>query len=193
MKKKPIEYLVSDNPMLLAKEHHITPEVEKTLIAIFDDVMEAKDGVIEKLTELALKYPKVPQFKSQLATVYQKKGNIEKAYEANKWIVAEHPKYLFGLLNLANESMYRNEDYKVPEILGETLELHDLYPERKEFHIEEVMSFLSTTLHYFTYTKKFNLAKERLKLMIQIDPEHRQTKNSSKFLKDKILEQKKKK
>ena len=68
-------------------------------------------------------------------------GNTQKAEEVNRWIVAEHPDYLFGKINLATEYWKKGEIDKIPEVLGEALDIKALYPERDIFHIDEVVNF----------------------------------------------------
>jgi hypothetical protein len=41
-------------------------------------------------------------------------------------------------LNQANAFIYDGEPEKVPGVLGELMEIKDLYPERDVFHIEEI-------------------------------------------------------
>ena len=43
-------------------------------------------------------------------------------YDTNRWIISEHPDYLFGKLNLANEYYLKHEYEKMPEVLGEAIQ-----------------------------------------------------------------------
>jgi len=173
-----ITYKISTDHLLLAKEQHITPQVSEILEDIYNDVLKGKKKMINKLIKLSLKYPKVPQFKNNLAAVYQAQGNIKKAYETNKWIIAEHPNYLFGKLNLANEYNYKKEFEKVTGVLGEAMEISELYPERDEFHVDEVMSFNVTAISYFLGIKDEEQAEIRLEIMKEIDEDHPKTEHA---------------
>ncbi|PCI07303.1 MAG: hypothetical protein COB73_08540 [Flavobacteriaceae bacterium] len=174
-KDKLITYKISEDNLLLKKQQGLTPQVVDVLTDIFDDVVKGKKKMIPKLIKLSLKYPKVPQFKNNLATVYQVQGNIIKAYETNKWIVAEHPNYLFGKLNLANEYIYKGNFDKVLEVMGEMMEISELYPDRDEFHIDEVISFNATAINYFLGIDDLEQAQIRLDIMIEVDPENPKT------------------
>lgn len=166
---KILNYKVSGDPMLLAEINHITSHVSDILREIHEDVVKGKKKMIPKLIKLSLKYPKVPQFKNNLSTVYQKQGDIQKAYETNKWVVAEHPNYLFGKLNLANEYIFKGEFEKVPQVLGELLEISALYPKRDEFHVNEVMSFNFTAIQYFLGIMDIEQAEIWLDIMKDLD------------------------
>ena len=61
--------------------------------------------------------------KNYLSVLYSNLGLPDKAFEVNHWIVAEHPDYLFGKLNLAAEYFAKKEFDKIPEVLGEYMEL----------------------------------------------------------------------
>ncbi|MEO5571222.1 MAG: DUF1186 domain-containing protein [Bacteroidia bacterium] len=119
--------------------------------------------------DLIEKYPHIPQFKNQLSNCYAFIKNFKKANEANRWIVKEHPDYLFGKLNLANEYIAKKQFEKVPVVLGQLLELKDLYPQRKVFHLNEVISFYTTAIHYFTGIKNLEAAESRLDILKEID------------------------
>ena len=91
--------------------------------------------IIEKLTRLILQHPGSPQLKNFLSVAYNVQGNYKKAAEVNRWILAEHPDYLFAKLNLANEYINEGQPQKVPEVLGGNMEIKALYPERDLFHL----------------------------------------------------------
>jgi len=96
-------------------------------------------------------------------------------YDVNKWIIAEHPNYLFGKLNLANEYYLKQEYEKIPTVLGREMELASLYPHRKTFHLNEVTSFLKNAILYYTAIEDFEQAEIRYDLMIQIAPDSADT------------------
>lgn len=73
----------------------------------FDDLYElalkGKKSAVKKFIKLIEKYPRVPMLKNFLSVLYSNLGLPDKAFEVNHWIVAKHPDYLFGKLNLAAE------------------------------------------------------------------------------------------
>ncbi len=168
-------YTVSGDNTLLDKQNHITPEVRNIVEEIHPDVLKGRNYLIKKLNKLCRQYPKVPVFKNLLSAVYQQKGNIQKAREVNHWLVKEHPDYLFGKLNLAAEFLLDEKPEKIPEILGEVMEIGLLYPDRKEFHIEEVLGFNNIVVEYYLQKDKIEQAEERVEIMKELDEDHPKT------------------
>ena len=167
-------YTISSDHELLDKENHISFEVRKILEGIQPDVLKGKSYLLKKLPRLIKQNPRVPVFKNLLATVHKERGEIEQAFKANRWLVKEHPNYLFGRLNLAVEYLDTTPD-KIPGILGESMELQALYPNRKEFHIEEFIAFNQIAALYFLAINDLRQAEIRLEMMQGIYPEHPKT------------------
>ena len=138
--------------------------------------------IIDKLTGLILKYPQSPQLKNFLSVAYSVKGNYEKATEANKWTLTEHPDYLFAKLNLANEYINAGQPQKVPEVLGEAMEIKELYPDRDLFHLAEVSGFYKVAIRYYAAIKNLELAENRLEVLKEIAPDHPDTESAETFL-----------
>lgn len=112
--------------------------------------LEGKRASVQKFLNAIEKYPKNPQLKNYLTVLYNELGDTQKAFETNRWIVAEHPDYLFGKLSLAFEYFQKKEYDKIPDILGREMELKTMYPQRDTFYINEVTSFLKCTILYFS-------------------------------------------
>lgn len=167
-------YRLSNDPELLDKENHISFEVRKILEGIQPDVLKGKSYLLKKLPRLIKQNPRVPVFKNLLTTLHNERGEKEQAFKANRWLVKEHPNYLFGLLNLAVEYLDTAPE-KIPGILGESMELQALYPNRKEFHIEEFVAFNQIAALYFLATNDLPQAQIRLEMMQGIAPEHPKT------------------
>lgn len=87
----------------------------------------------------------------------------------------EHPDYLFGKINYAYEYYYKNEYDRIPEILGKSMELKDLYPERNCFHLVEVANFLRIAIRYFCAVGNLEAAETRFEILEELDPDHSDT------------------
>lgn len=172
-------YQITNDPGFQYEKFGNTPE----LIARFEDLYLAANNkedtkVIEQLTDLILKHPESPQLKNFLFISYYTQGNHKKASEINSRILTEHPDYLFAKLNLANEYIDAKEPEKVPEVLGEEMEIKGLYPERDLFHLAEVTGFYKVAVRYFVAIGKMDLAEKRLKILQDIAPDHPDTEAS---------------
>ena len=162
-------YEITGDPKMMNDYFGITDELEEILRKYYEKVQRKKNSAIPELHDLIEKYPHVPQFKNQLSTLYAVQGNITKANEVNNWLLKEHPDYLFGKLNRAGEYIAKGEYAKVPELLGEYMDIKELYPQRNVFHTNEVASFNRIALLYFTGIKDLKAAEMRLDVLRKID------------------------
>lgn len=180
---KSFGFEITTDPSFQNKRYGVTPELEKLLGTLAVECQTRKDQkIIDKLTHLIIQYPGVPMLKNYLSVTYNLQGNIQKAREINQWILAEHPDYLFAKLNYAHTCIEEGTLDKVPEILGEAMEIKQLYPEREVFHLGEVMSYLNLAVRYFSAIENLELAENRLALMGKIDPHYKDTKNAESYV-----------
>lgn len=166
-----ITYKISYNTPLQNKKQGITNSAKNLLEELCSDIGKGKKSTIKRLQRAIKKYPKVPQFKNYLSKEYLAAGNELMSLEVTNQTLSEHPDYLFGKINKAHAHIERGETFLVPELLGEAMNLQTLYPERDEFHIDEVLNFYSTTVFYFLEVGDREQAVRRLDLLDQLDPE----------------------
>jgi hypothetical protein len=152
------EYKITADTTLMDKVHGTTPKIRAILNTNYPNLN--KKSVIEKLLNDIENYPTIPQFKQQLATAYMLQKMNKKSVECNDWLYKEHPKYLFALINKAFDK-YNQKDYEgMLAFLGEDLQLKSLYPDREEFHVDEVMNYLSACVIYRNATEPDNVQKD---------------------------------
>ncbi len=174
---KSFTYEITTDPEFMAEYYSVPPELREQQEALYVEIMEKKTGKkpIRKLLELIGKYPENPQLKNYLSIAYTNAGNPTKAQEVNRRLLAEHPAYLFGKLNLAAEYYKDGEFEKMPEVLGAEMEIQSLYPHRNKFHLSEVTSFNKMAFLYFIATDNLEAARARLEIMKEIAPDHPDT------------------
>lgn len=165
-------YKITNDPEFLNKQNFVTPVIQEIIEEIHPDVEKGRKYMIQKLQKLIAKYPKVPIFKNFLTIVYRQRGEMEKAFKLNQSLQKEHPNYFFGKINLAAEYLISQEFHKIPEILGEEMELQDLYPDRDTFHIGEFISFYQISGLYYLYTDDLEQAEIRLEMLQEIDKDN---------------------
>jgi hypothetical protein len=124
----------------------------------------------------------VPILKNYLSVAYNIRGNIQKSREVNEWLLGEHPDYLFAKLNQAHAWMDQGKSEKVPEILGEAMEIKQLYPERDVFHLAEVQGFLTVAVRYYASIENLELAENRLKILKDISEDEEDAEQAESFL-----------
>ncbi len=169
-------YNITTDPDFQNESFGGTPELIGRFEGLHHAAMNKKDTkIIQQLIDLIIKHPKSPQLKNFLSVAYHVRGNQAKAQEANKWILSEHPDYLFAKLNLANEYMNAGQPERVPEVLGENMEIQELYPERDLFHLAEVTGFYRAAIRYYVAIDNPDLAENRLEVLRDIAPDHPDT------------------
>lgn len=165
-------FAITSNPEEADNGQHYPDEINQILVKTQKLVGKKKPRVIPDLLKLIEKYPHIPAFKNYLSSYYRLLGKPEKSYEVNHWTLKEHPDYLFGKLNLAVEYMEKQQPEKVLEILGESLGLQELYPERKVFFVQEYISFYTVSCRYLIQSDELEAAESRISMMEQVLNEH---------------------
>jgi glutaredoxin-related protein len=162
---------ISPSVDFMADLFGITEEIAKAQIENFKILHEK--SVIEKIKADIERFPTIPQLKQQLHTAYQVQGNHEILKDCAKWISDSHPTYLFGKINLAFEKYYEEDFEGMLVYLGKDLDLQKLYPERNEFHVDEVMNYLLAYALYKNATEPdFIEFRAIMDTMIEIDKDH---------------------
>jgi hypothetical protein len=175
MTVKEIGYKITTDHTFLDKQNAINQQLSNKLEYYHKLAVAGKETSIPKILAAIDRYPKNPQLKNYLSVLYGNIGDYNKMYETNKWLIAEHPDYLFGKLNLANEYYIKQEYNKIPEVLGQEMELKALYPERDTFHISEVISFLKIAVYYFVAIEDIEQVEVRINIMEELAPDSQDT------------------
>ena len=170
-----LNYHITTDANFLDRQNAITPELKRKLEQFHKLVVTGKKSSVQKLLDAIERYPNNPQLKNYLSVLYGKLDETKKMFDTNKWIIAEHPNYLFGKLNLANEYYLKQEYDKMPEILGSEMELKALYPERDTFHLNEVISFYKCAILYFSAIGNIKQAEIRYDIMQELAPDSTDT------------------
>ncbi len=169
-------YEITTDKKFMDVEFGITPELQLQFESLNFEMVKGGEMILNRLLGLIEKYPNVPHLKNFLMVAYSNSGDDEKAIEVNHWLVKEHPDYLFGKINLAGEYYLKEEYDNIPEVLGKLLEIKDLYPERKCFHIAEVTGFYRVAIMYFSAIGNIEAAESRYEILERLAPNHPDTK-----------------
>lgn len=173
-------YKITSSPDFMDDQNAMTPELKKQMESLYALAISGKKSAIKTFHKLIEKHPNNPQLKNYLSVLYHSQGNMKKAIDVTQWIVAEHPDYLFGKLNIAFQHYYAKRYDKMLEVLGKELEISALYPKRDSFHISEVTGFLKATTFYFIGKENLEEAEKRLQLLTEIDPDSQDAEETEK-------------
>lgn len=177
MRIKNLNFNITTDHNFLNEQNAITPGLSRKIERYYQMAISGKKSSVPKLLEAIKNYPNSPQLKNYLSVLYGQLNETQKMYDVNKWILAEHPDYLFGKLNLANEYYLKQEFDAMRDVLGHEMDLKSLYPHRKTFHLNEVTSFLKSTILYYISIENIEEAEIRLDLMKQLAPNALDTKS----------------
>ena len=169
---KLVNYNISDDPDEVDSPFEYNEEIRAQLQKSYEAIGKRNRNIIVNLKKLIKKYPGVPIFLNYLAIAYEMAGKVDKAFEVTQKTYEKFPDYLMGRINLAKMQIKREEFDQVPELLGESLELQSLCPERKTFHISEVVEYFGATAEYLIATNEIENAKKRLKIIEKLAPDH---------------------
>lgn len=174
-------YAISGDPEEVDSKEMVPEALREKLYSYYEMAQRGRQNDIHKLIKAIEKYPQVPQLKNYLSMLYSVLGNKEKAYKANFWMVKEHPDYLFGKINLANQYLDEKKYEEIPKILGESMELKSLYPERNVFHVQEFEAFYQISAMYFAAIGDMDQYQKRVDILKQVSPESPILKNVESF------------
>ena len=166
-----IGYEVTSEPLLDPAYHRLPDSVKDQLDKLHRGLIApgSRDRLAVLLT-LIEQYPDIPQIHNYLYTTYQELKDWSSARRVLEETLERFPDYLFGRISYAMDCLDEGETEKVPEIFENQFALHLLYPERRRFHISEVLGFHATMARYFCARKEFEIAERYYELMHQIGP-----------------------
>ncbi len=171
-------YKITGDEHFMRALYPIPHELDIQMEDLYHLALKGRQSAVKKFIRLIEKYPKVPALKNFLSVLYSNMGKMEKSYEVNHWIIAEHPEYLFGKLNMAAEFYFKEEFDKIPEVLGERMELKSLYPKRDTFHVIEASGFFKIATLYFCAIGALEQAEIRLDVLKEIVPDSEELKTA---------------
>jgi hypothetical protein len=165
-------FAISDNPEVVNSPYFVDDRAQNLLLETFQHVNRKKNSVEGRLYEYIKEYPGLPQFKNRLTSYYMLTGNRKKAKEINLLTLQQHPDYLFGKISMALEYYFENNFDEMLLLLGSQLELDALYPERKIFHVSEVMNYYKMVALYLNAVNRTPEAWDVIERMETACPGH---------------------
>lgn len=134
---------------------------------------------VEKFSESHPDHPEVLNLLTYLYLIRRKIWKTGRLIEEN---YAKNPDYLFAKINYADLCLRRKNFQKIPEIFNNNLNLQDLYPNKKLFHVSEFRGFMVLMGFYHHAIGKRATAECYHYLAVRVDPKHPGTKTLAKKL-----------
>ncbi len=175
-----IPYAVEHDAM---EDASVTEEEAELMNALYPEVLAGNPKAIKPLEELVRRCPHLPQAQNHLYTLYMMRGKRRKARRLLRELRKNHPNYLFGITNESNQLVQKKKDTAAARrLMGEHLLLQDLYPERKVFHVSEVMGYYQSAILLLLEEGDIEGAEERHGILLEIDPEHSITERITEYI-----------
>jgi len=177
-----LEYEITDEPITDGPFYQLPKSVQKRLEKLHYDIPRNPGKALPELLELKKKYPEVPQIYNYLTVAYTALEKRVEAEAISRECMQKHPDYLFARLHMGQIYLSRGEYEKVPELFQHKYDLGLLYPNRKVFHITEVVGFMGLMGLYFVRKDQPEIAQLYNEILQKIAPDAPVTKRLSKEL-----------
>jgi tetratricopeptide (TPR) repeat protein len=138
----------------VVSEEKLPPEVERLNPYFLEHLQDNPEPtvilqeVLPTLKRLLEKYPTHPVLSTYLSLAFDQLGEYEKAEALIEKQYRVTPRYPLALLNYCFFLLDKNRLTEIPEVLGHKFTLQEVFPEKKEFHIVEVVSFMAVMALY---------------------------------------------
>lgn len=145
----------------------IPPELSERMPDLYGAVQHRPDRQLaEQLRVLVQKYPNVPALKNYLMLAYLRTGKQSRANEVLEQTTRQHPSYLMGLVNKAQQLLTKNDVAGVETLFGGPLtNIAEFYPERSVFHVTEAANFTHVAFAYHAAKGDPDTAESDLRIL----------------------------
>lgn len=129
-------------------------------------------AAIPELKRVIVQHPDVPQFYNFLCAAYVRLNMFKELRQLACDTYKKFPKYLFGIATYGNILLEDGQLDKVTNLLDHKYHLPELYPERKVFHVDEVVGFHTLLVRYFIMLEDIYQADLHLEIVLHVAPNH---------------------
>lgn len=143
-----------------------------SLVDMYYDVQKPSKSVIANVKEWIEKYSDIQIYQNFLETCYRLDDEIELANETALNLIKRFPDSVFAKISQIEIYLAKSEYDKITEFLDGKTTPKELFPEKGNFHIQEMISYHFAMGKYFSYIGKKESAEESLKEMKSIDEDH---------------------
>jgi tetratricopeptide (TPR) repeat protein len=164
-------YKIATDEAFLEKLYPTPKGLESKMPKLYQMALKGKSTAVDLILKEIKRYPKYPDLKTILSLAYSEMGLDDKADEIQLELADKHPEYFTGRLNTAFIHFDREEYHLMEKVLSKGFDLKTMYPERDEFHIQEVVLMQKAAVFYYGAIGDIEQAKIRLEIMEKLAPE----------------------
>lgn len=167
-----VDYEITWEPLDDPSLRRLSPEDRERIGTVGPRVMERASDCVGELEQLVAEFPDLPKLQNYLTAAYVDAGRYEAADRLTREMYRRFPDYLFAIANYAMLCLREGRVERVPEVLRHTCSLHQLYPNRRRFHVSEVVTYHAVVAEYFWRTGRRDEARRYFDMVRELDPEH---------------------
>lgn len=151
-----------------AKYRNVPSAVAEVQKDLHELALKGSEFAIKKIERWIEKYPNTPLLYNYLATAFMNNRQLEKATKINDKAAKRFPDYPLFRINMAVTAIAKGELDKVEAILGKDLELSQFLPNRKIYHVSEMIQFLEIVTYFFIAKGEYDSAENRINIMKEV-------------------------
>ena len=169
-----VQYEITPEP--LPDYPPMAPEVADQYEELYHFTFERPAEAVGRLEALRERYPDERKLDNLLINALSLAGEAQKADALIEESYRRHPDYLFAKLNYANLCLSRGDVDAVLPIFGGSFDLSSLYPDRRVYHVSEMVGFFSLMARYQLLKGDVEAAEACANVLEEIAPDHPTTK-----------------
>lgn len=154
----------------------------RTFLSLYELASNNPRQAIKKVALFLEKHPHHPEVLNLFTYLHLSLRKIRKANRLIEENYEHNPEYLFAKINFADLCLRRKQPEKIPEVFNQKLNLRELYPHKKMFHVSEFRGFMTLMGLYHLSIGRRSAAEGYHYLAARIDPHHPNTRNLEKKL-----------
>lgn len=147
-----------------------------TYLKLYDHASKNPKRAKKEVEAFLQRHPHHPEVMNLLTYLYVSFRKMRKATHLIEENYRHNPDYLFAKINFADLCLRKKKAHKIPEIFNYKLNLPELYPNKKMFHISEYRGFMVLMGFYHLAIGKRSTAEGYHYLAARVDPDHPSTK-----------------
>ncbi len=164
--------VVSINWDAIHTKRKLDNDERAALADLYYDVQKPSKSVIAEVKTWIEKYSDIQIYQNFLETCYRLEDEVELANEVSLALIKKFPESVFAKISQIEIYLSKLEYDKITEFLNGKLTMKELYPEKGNFHIQEMISYHFAMGKYFSYSGLKENAEESLKQLKALDEEH---------------------
>lgn len=155
------------------RREELQDAIEETYYMATDPVEAAE--AVELLRDYLKEFPEYPPLYNYLYIALKNSEQQAEAAKVAGQLYEKFPGYLHAKLGIANEYLEQDKPDEAFKVLDENYNIMDLYPERKTFHVSEVLAYSLFMVNYFLKKEDTDKAFLYYSLMYDISEDHPMT------------------